>query len=104
MSVRPKPQQDQIKARELSRGEMEKSVEAFYRIPVRRRPRHFLRQNAENILWANINLRQQRFVRHAVVAVGVIWGNVALVTPEKTNLIPRNGRHGRQQGIEPFRG
>src|SRR5437667_5200965 len=60
----------------------------------------FFGTNAENTVGAHRNLREQRFIGHAVIAVGVVGGDVTFVAPEKTNLVPPNGRRGCQQCIQ----
>src|SRR2546423_11987960 len=44
--------------------------------------------NAEDVFWRNWQLREQRLVGHAIVAVRTVGRDVALVAPEEENFVP----------------
>ncbi len=100
----PMPRRIKIEAGKLSRGEMEKIFQGLLVLQSRRCRIFFLGVNAKNIFRRHWDLRQQRFVDHAVIALRMIGRDVALVTPEKINLVPRDVGLGGQQGIEPSSG
>ena len=52
---------------------------------------------------AHRDLGEQGFVGHPVVALGMVGRNVALVAPEKIDLVPRDAGLGGQQGVQGFR-
>src|SRR5258705_4979659 len=104
MSVGSQTQKDQIKAGELSWRETEKFLQGLLILPSGVVHVFLFSVNAENILPTHRDLRQQRFIRHAVIAVGVVGRNVTLVTPEDPNLVPWNGGLCREERIKALRG
>src|SRR5882724_1125209 len=104
MSVGSQTQKDQIKAGELSWRETEKFLQGLLIFPSGVVRVLLFSVNAKNILRTHRDLRQQRFISHAVIAVGVVGRNVTLVTPEEPNLVPWNGGLGREERIKARRG
>src|SRR5204863_2639638 len=46
--------------------------------------------DAMNVFSRNRDFREQRFMSHAVIAVGMVRGHRALISPEKMNPAPEN--------------
>ena len=61
--------------------------------------------HAEDIFGRNRDLRQQRFIHHAIVAVGVIGRDVALIAQEQERAVPVEGCVlGREESIQTLWG
>src|SRR5260370_40283810 len=102
MSIRPHAQQNQIKAGKVACVQREKLPHSLLRSLRRRHRILLLCWDWKAVSWWNGNLRQQRFPRHAVVAVRIVRGNMTLIAPEKEHLSPGQGSVGvrRNQSVQ----
>ena len=90
VAVRPQAEQDQIEARELAWRQGKKAAQSLLVGQGCGPGVGFFGVNPEYILRAQGDLGQHGFIRHAVVAVGMVRRYVAFVAPEKTDFVPRD--------------
>jgi len=95
MPVRAETEKNQVKAgifdrrilTQRARGLKERFAQGRF-IRARRVSRRLFGENAVDILRGRVDARQQHLVSHAVVAVGVIGRDRALIAPEKMDAGP----------------
>src|SRR5580692_2703295 len=102
MSVRPHTQQDQIKPRKFAGCHGKKLSQRLLVDVCDLRGVRVLSRDGEDVSGRNRHLRQERFLRHAIVAVRTIRGNMAFISPEKEHLTPGQGGAGVgcDQGVQ----
>src|SRR5581483_12356754 len=91
VAIRTQPQQDQIEARGLVTAKTKSLLQDAFIFLRSGSGVGILGWYAEDVLGIGCNQRQHSLLRHAVVAVRMIGRNVALVTPEESDLAPGNG-------------
>src|SRR5580658_10563524 len=104
MSVRSHAQQDEIKAGKFAGRDGEKLPQCLF-VGVRcGRSVRVLGRDAEDVGWRDGNLRQEALFGHAVIAVGIVGGNMAFIAPEEEHAIPGQAGAGvrRDQGVQVF--
>ena len=96
----PSAQEDQIKAWKLAGREVEEIFDRLLVLLGRGGCIFFLGVNPKDIFRRHLDFREQGFVDHAVIAVGMVGRNVTLIAPEKIDLVPRDAGFGRQQRVQ----